>query len=82
MRFPPSAVESAHDWAPERTSAGPERSGGLGGTESCAGGLACDNGTAEGEKLNIVFFCLAVMESKRNEAEASRVQFRGEKSCE
>jgi hypothetical protein len=47
MRFPPSVVELAYDWAPERTSAGPERSGGLGGTESCAGGLSCDNGTEE-----------------------------------
>lgn len=62
MRFPPSVVELAHDWAPERTSAGPERSGGLGGTESCAGGLSCDNGTEEGGKLNKMFFCSAVME--------------------
>jgi hypothetical protein len=51
MRFPPSVVELAHDWAPERTSAGPERRGGLGGfAESCAGGLSCDNGTEEGGK--------------------------------
>ena len=61
MRFPPSVVELAHDWAPERTSAGPERSGGLGGTESCAGGLSCDNGTEEGGKL-IRETLLAVME--------------------
>lgn len=63
MRFPPSVVELAHDWAPERTSVGPERSGGLGGfAESCASGLSCDNGTEEGGKLNRVFFCSAVME--------------------
>ena len=51
--FPPSVVELAHDWAPDRTPAGPERSGGLGGfAESCAGGLSCDNGTEGGGKLN------------------------------
>jgi len=63
MRFPPSVVELAHDWAPERTSAGPERRGGLGGfAESCAGGLSCDNGTEEGGKLNKKFFSAGMEE--------------------
>ena len=70
MRFPPSVVELAHDRAPDRTSVGPERSGGLGGfAESCAGGLSRDNGTEEGGKLNKKFF-FSRMEG--SEAEAYR----------
>jgi hypothetical protein len=42
-----------HEWAPERTPAGAERSGALGGfAESCADGLSWHNRRPERGKLN------------------------------
>ncbi len=57
-----------HEWVPDRTPVGAERSGALGGfAESCAGGLSWHNRPGEGETKLLVS---AGMERQRNEGEA------------